>query len=1128
MKASKWIAAILALLLVTGMIPVGVLAESEAQVGDDGKFHYVSIGDSTTNGFGFDSYYLNGTDVRGFNQVVPEAYPARIAQMLEDEGKDVVLHQFAGSALRPDDLDAILDPNHVDDDYTSRVFTGHDRGKNTAGTKWFEKWGRLIDPSVQNCADGEEVLRAAFYSAIQEADLITYYLGSNCFGTFLTAALTDNRYGDTDDLQDVLAGLGISESEINVAETRAKFMGMLAEQLEGQVDLAALDAQYGFLVDLLVQGYVGGVVYFTKNIEAIRQLNPDCEIVVVGLHNYVNFIKADYDGQIIDIGGYYGKILELFNIYMGSLCERADDYYYADLAEAEITVFINELIDGCPSETMQGYLDEMVGGMVQGVMPALAAYPAQTLGSMLRGLYEDRLTDTDYELIAQLASGMGLIDQTTAAALSALGLSVPAAMKLGVLYHTENDAFIPALDNLLAAFAQARPDQATTLSMIRNMLKWGTSYVSFQMFKGFLTMTDMVGLTSAIGVDVLLGALDEIGAQFDTFKNYGRVQEILLDCVSAEPFNLNEVMGALADGISMDAIGAEVAAVLMGQQAELSASTKTLINLYFMFMFPNGMGISAHPNEAGHEVMADVIYNAYKRQIVAKDYMDVKVLAIAENLIDSIIEDKGDVTVDSFSRIQVEIGDVTSYTSFGDSTVFGFGLEDFEVGSDIFNETYGYNTCSRYAYPALLADLLNVENADFHQLAMGSLRVEDILSILNGDTTGDEYYVNSMLPLLTKYAGGIEKAHDDYVEGVQRADLITIAMGGNNFGQFLNMQLDRVSRGEELMALDWSKYSDNELTAINAAISELFGMLLRFNSSSQTATLKVLAENFIYEYVSVLENYAPILDIIHELNPDAKIVFLGLFNPVDEVYYQRNGTTSILRLGKIIDLLMANINTSFCDYAQRHSDYCCYVNVEDTQMFADTDETADFNLAHETYIPYISANHGLANHPTIPGHRYMYRQILQAIGLTEETSDEPEVDNRTKENKDGFDAAVTFEDASMTAVVKCDRACVVLAEMEDGSYIRLTPEERDETTYTFDLSGIAGNYVLTVALKGDYNLDGNVTTNDVAQANRALVTETKPGMLQNFVFDMTGDNAITTNDVAKVNRSIVSEIAIAW
>ena len=92
MKASKWIAAILALLLVTGMIPVGVLAEGEAQVGDDGKFHYVSIGDSTTNGFGFDSYYLNGTDVRGFNQVVPEAYPARIAQMLEDEGKDVVLH----------------------------------------------------------------------------------------------------------------------------------------------------------------------------------------------------------------------------------------------------------------------------------------------------------------------------------------------------------------------------------------------------------------------------------------------------------------------------------------------------------------------------------------------------------------------------------------------------------------------------------------------------------------------------------------------------------------------------------------------------------------------------------------------------------------------------------------------------------------------------------------------------------------------------------------------------------------------------------------------------------------------------------------------------------------------------
>ena len=100
--------------------------------------------------------------------------------------------------------------------------------------------------------------------------------------------------------------------------------------------------------------------------------------------------------------------------------------------------------------------------------------------------------------------------------------------------------------------------------------------------------------------------------------------------------------------------------------------------------------------------------------------------------------------------------------------------------------------------------------------------------------------------------------------------------------------------------------------------------------------------------------------------------------------------------------------------------------------------------------------------------------------------------------------------------------------MEDGSYVRLTPVKRDATTYTFDLSGISGTYILTVALKGDYNLDGSVTTNDVAQANRALVTEAKPSALQNYVFDMTGDNAITTNDVAKVNRSIVSETAITW
>ena len=98
----------------------------------------------------------------------------------------------------------------------------------------------------------------------------------------------------------------------------------------------------------------------------------------------------------------------------------------------------------------------------------------------------------------------------------------------------------------------------------------------------------------------------------------------------------------------------------------------------------------------------------------------------------------------------------------------------------------------------------------------------------------------------------------------------------------------------------------------------------------------------------------------------------------------------------------------------------------------------------------------------------------------------------------------------------------------ETTYTRLVPQALEDGTYGFDLTGIEGKYVLVVALKGDYNLDGAVTTNDVAQANKAFVNGTEPSALQNYVFDMTGDDEITTNDVAKVNKAIVNETAIEW
>ena len=283
---------------------------------------------------------------------------------------------------------------------------------------------------------------------------------------------------------------------------------------------------------------------------------------------------------------------------------------------------------------------------------------------------------------------------------------------------------------------------------------------------------------------------------------------------------------------------------------------------------------------------------------------------------------------------------------------------------------------------------------------------------------------------------------------------------------------------------------------------------------------RTFIEKLLYAAVAYSVDTSKTLDAIQAINPEAARVVVGRYNPLQGLVVQEEEIE--INVGDYVDYVIDATNAHYMLLAIEEKDFI-FVEVPDTEI-------GGFDLPVDVTSFDLNTLAGLllrlndSMYATADGHQYIFEQIMDAL----DTPHAPEVDNRTKENEGVYDAVVTFEDDFTTAVVACDEACVVLAAMEDGSYVRLTPVERDATTYTFDLSDLTGTYVLTVALRGDYNLDGSVTTNDVAQANRALVTETEPSTLQNYVFDMTGDDAITTNDVAKVNKSIVSETAIAW
>ena len=118
-------------------------------------------------------------------------------------------------------------------------------------------------------------------------------------------------------------------------------------------------------------------------------------------------------------------------------------------------------------------------------------------------------------------------------------------------------------------------------------------------------------------------------------------------------------------------------------------------------------------------------------------------------------------------------------------------------------------------------------------------------------------------------------------------------------------------------------------------------------------------------------------------------------------------------------------------------------------------------------------------------------------------------------------AGVTQPAAGVLSV-NSPSACAVIAVMQDGSCIRLTPEgSGDMRTFR------TVQREVIVRLVGDYNGDGKVKTLDLAQANMALlgggVSE-----LDALVMGAGNGKALKTIDLAKLNLKLVSGDEIEW
>ena len=278
----------------------------------------------------------------------------------------------------------------------------------------------------------------------------------------------------------------------------------------------------------------------------------------------------------------------------------------------------------------------------------------------------------------------------------------------------------------------------------------------------------------------------------------------------------------------------------------------------------------------------------------------------------------------------------TYYVSLGDSMTNGLGMLS---GYDTHNSN-GYMEVAYDAYPAQFSAWLagyegqisagqteykgSKGTVKLTQLATSGMRAEDLNYILKyggpNQLPGDKYMYEEVLKpggrWNSAYAGGVEKVAAKFRSAITDADVISVALGNANFGVYLAGMITTATGMPGANDNDSDDYNlENALIGCDQEridkVWSIYNMILPVLKSTLPAELaETLANRVGYVVVKYLTAYSAALDEIAALNPDARVIIIGIFNTMSgtDAYVTYNGQEHYVNLADIMDLAIGPIN----------------------------------------------------------------------------------------------------------------------------------------------------------------------------------------------------------------------------
>ena len=295
-----------------------------------GEINYVSLGDSMTNGYcftGYDQGNISPEDFLAGNEVYGnEAYPNLVAEKLKEvTGKKVNHSKLAVSAMRAEDLNYLLD------------------GREMPTDGWFDEVEHYSGTSG-------DALKKIYQDAIKDADVISMGIGNASFGAYMVQYFT-RMLGvmggslpaeEKVDLEKALEVLEPEQKSV-IMEAYNQMMAEAAAYIPDEV--GPINVQE--MINMMSYIGVGFILNYEQTLEQIMELNPDAEVILVGLMNTTYGMTVTGEGfEPIPVGDIMDILFGALNAYIAGLPAAMQaagqwkdaKFYYAENTDPEFIV----------------------------------------------------------------------------------------------------------------------------------------------------------------------------------------------------------------------------------------------------------------------------------------------------------------------------------------------------------------------------------------------------------------------------------------------------------------------------------------------------------------------------------------------------------------------------------------------------------------------------------------------------------------------------------------------------------------------------------------------------------------------------------------------------------------------